>query len=590
MFCDNCGKELTKTSGFCPQCGNAIKQEKSKKQRNNKINIKIIMIVLVVLCVCVVAAFGIKSAYTAYSNKPENKFKKTAKEFVESIDSGNYESAQKLLISNDNITGNFKDFAKENLKGAKLEKSADGYTLVTSNDSYQLTSNKSGEKITSDDFFMEYQVKCSSYLTRKPFSGSSSEVLDDGMTLYTVKAYKTHNLSFSCEVGLGDESVIPATVKVTTDKKYVVDEITSAYKNGNEDESYNGAYIEDDGTIVFDLYYISESYAEKVARIASGAATDMMNAALSGESFDDFYSRYNNYIFKTDSLKEDYEKALSGRNTYTRYIDYMDYTAERWEYPLEFRYSNGEYVVYETIKCTSYKNNKEQGTASDSMYALFKPGKNAFKLFATANEKSELYRVSDISDTSDASDTSDVSESDTDNLEEWKQAYIEYFANVDFKPIATILVDVNNDNIPEVFCSWDQGAITYSAYYIDKSGDVRAVFDNWSHISISYGENYIRYEGAHSGEYFDTVFKYNNETGEFETEFDGIYYDYDENFEPYLDEDGNVVMRYMLDDTSCTEDEYYDTLNEICGNVDFLELDFDSDMDDVAPSDAIKNY
>lgn len=31
MFCDNCGKELTKTSGFCPQCGNAIKQEKSNE-------------------------------------------------------------------------------------------------------------------------------------------------------------------------------------------------------------------------------------------------------------------------------------------------------------------------------------------------------------------------------------------------------------------------------------------------------------------------------------------------------------------------------------------------------------------------------
>lgn len=596
MFCDSCGSELNGYGNFCPKCGKAIK--KTDKNRNKKKNIKGIFIVLIALCVCVAAVYTIRNAYITYSEKPENKLKKTTKEFVESIASENYEKAEKFVFCDDNIvTGNFIDFAKENLKGAKIEKNKNGYTLVASDKSYKLTSNKSGDKITSDDFYTEYQIKCSSYLTNKPYNTDDFEVLDDGMTVYTIKGYKSHELLLKCGVGLGNESAIPITIKVSTDEEYVVDEITSAYKNGNENEKYDGVYIDENNVVVFDLYYISESYAEKIARIASGAATDMMNAALSGKSFEDFYSGYSDYIFKTDSIKAEYETTLKNKNAFARYMDYVDFTAQKWEYPLEFRYSNGDYVIYETISCTSYKNSREQGVSSDSIYAMFKPAKDSFKFYASADEKSELYRVSDISDDSgdldnsedlddsdvsdDDIDDSDMSDNDSHDLEEWKQAFIEYAETVDTVTDYGFL-DIHEDGIPELYIIFNNGTCRGLLNYT-KEGDVQLIDALSMGSNFLYSEDKIIDNFSRTGVTSDEVYFYDSSTSEYDLVFSGAYDDGD------TDTPNNY--RFLIQDyIETTQSEYESKLNEAIGDDDYedIEDEFGIETGDVV--EAIKEY
>lgn len=437
-YCIHCGKEINETAAFCPYCGK--KQAKTAEGKNNKKQDKLtagtdvrkgtaeqtisltkengqnltikepaefetkakkhrkrlkrIILGVIGVCMCIVIMLTIKRMYTVYSNKPENKFKKVANEFVECINAGDYEDAKAKLFFPYTVGGSFENFAKENLKGCKLKKTEEGYTLISDQGSYKLSCNESGDVLTSEDFVMEYYVKYSSYMSssNNTFVGSS-EVLDNGMSLYTVKVYKTHEIEFNCDIILGEpENTVPQiTIKLETDKDYKVCNITQASHYADSNESYDGAYLEEDGTIVIDLYYISETYSKGIAKTFSGYLTDMVNATFSGESSDDFISGYHNYIFGTDAQQEEYENWYSKRDTYLQYTDKVDFTSKEWEYPKEFRYSDDEYIINDTITLEAYENGAVKDTSTASYYVLFKPGKERLKVYSYSSTKENLY-------------------------------------------------------------------------------------------------------------------------------------------------------------------------------------------------------
>lgn len=400
---------------FCPGCGNPIQQVQNKKQKGNN-KVKNIVIIIAVICALVAVAFGIKYAYTVYSNKPENKFKKTTKQFVEYIEAKDYNNASNLVWSDSNEVGSFVTFAEENLDGAKLVKNGDEYTLVGKKESYKLILCKDGEKIKSDDFYTEHKVKFSSYLSKAPLKNIKSEILDDGMTLYTIKAYKVHEITINGLVGLGSELIRPVTAELTIDDDYKIQSVQAAYTDGRKDSIYNGVSIED-GVVVFNKYYISESYSESVAKILSSTITDMANSVLSGTSFDSFYSGYSKYIFDSESMKFEYNSCLNASKSLSSYVDYFDCTALKWEYPLEFSYSNGDYVLSVTVKLKCYKDGRkiDTNTNSQTIYAMFRPGKDGFRLCATGNNKEDLYAIVEASDSPDSSDNKEETNSNNKN-------------------------------------------------------------------------------------------------------------------------------------------------------------------------------
>ena len=184
----------------------------------------------------------------------------------------------------------------------------------------------------------------------------------------------------------------------------------------------------------------------------------------------------------------------------------------------------------------------------------------------------------------------ETSEQVKNNAQEWKQAYIDYFTKVDYNPDATVLEDINDDGIPEVFCRWNDGGTAYSAYYINRNGMVEEVFDYVSFIGVSYGKGYVKCSGGHSGIYVDTVYRYDNMSGRFKTVFSGEYYDSDENGNPNLDENGYIVMRYTMDGSSCEEEEYKDRLARACDGTEDTIVDFDAYTEIADPITAIQNY
>lgn len=589
MICTKCGTQLDDNVKFCHNCGaptgrqeepvqqtvesdeqnvkpvneNSTMTSGSKKEskKAKKKHTKAIIIAVCVIVACIIVAVGGFFAYKAYQNKPENKFERTVQKFEKQLEAENYSEAEKFIDLDRDVYGKFGDFAEKCLKGAKLKVTKGGYTLTSDQGTYTLTSSKDGEKIVPTDMYMDIKVKCSTYLNYKPFSGcSTSEVLDDGMTLYTVKIYKAHQFEIESCVALGNESDMAlqtAKVEATTDDDYKVNKITAAYRFDDESNTYDGAYLDSDGTIVMDMYFISEAFAEKVARTHSALGTDMSNAVLSGKTYEDFYAGYDSYMFDTDCIREEYESMVDIRSRLLNHMDSTDFTATKWTYPQQFRYSNGQYVLNVTEKNTIYKNNKEKGSSTGSIYVLFKPGRDRFKVFSYSENESDIYKASE------ASENKDLSDIDTEDMEEWQLGYIDYLNENQSDIGHASLGYLNDDDIPELFIINEKDpshSCTVQIYsYID--GKVKKITAD----SIGYSEfgsyGYVAY-------YDNTGIIVSSDSGMGASECIYIKMNDDGTTEVLLrlhatDIDRPEEAKYYVDDTEVTEEKYNNASKQV---------------------------
>lgn len=164
----------------------------------------------------------------------------------------------------------------------------------------------------------------------------------------------------------------------------------------------------------------------------------------------------------------------------------------------------------------------------------------------------------------------------------WKESYNISMGHGSAKCISTVLKDVNNDGIPEVFCEWDEGAVTYTMDYIDKSGNDKQLFYR-SNLSIATADGYIKISGGYiGGGYFDTVCKYNQSTGEYDTVFDAeIIANYGVD---------TTTTEYKVNGNTCSEAEYNLALNNFVSGIPFENIDFNKMGKKQEPAAAIRNY
>ena len=396
MICGNCKNLLNGDEHFCPYCGYPVmrqpvqvQQKDRKKVRKGRILAGCILGVLI----CGIGIVGY--SFFLAPNKPEIKRKNAVEQFVEYVNNGKYEKAEDMLELTEYVGGSFENFAKEYLKNCRVEQSDGKYILIGDNGKFRLNCDEDTNLISSDDFTMEYRVKYTSYISssNNTFTGYESEELENGMTLYTNKVYKTPEISFQFDAILGESNdlVSQFELRAKTDGDFKICEITEAVDYLDSSYEYEGAYLEEDGTIVLDLYYISEAYSETIAETFSEYAEDMTNAALAGESFENFYSRYDENMFDTDVVREEYEGYYSNRDTLNLYFNEIDASSDSWEYPQELYYSDDSYVLEDDISMTAYKGDSVAETSTDTYYVMFKPGRERLKVYAYAKDRDELY-------------------------------------------------------------------------------------------------------------------------------------------------------------------------------------------------------
>lgn len=145
------------------------------------------------------------------------------------------------------------------------------------------------------------------------------------------------------------------------------------------------------------------------------------------------------------------------------------------------------------------------------------------------------------------------------NLSEWQKIYLN---QLDMSRVwYPSLVDINNDDIPEIVACSDEGggAFGWCIYYIDKANTIRQIYDV-VYGSFNYGAGKIYSNGAHSGVSWDSVYSYNTSTGAYDLVFDGNGLD---NF----DEEGNYYIQYQISGEDVSEEEYRQRLDDFTTDI-----------------------
>lgn len=156
----------------------------------------------------------------------------------------------------------------------------------------------------------------------------------------------------------------------------------------------------------------------------------------------------------------------------------------------------------------------------------------SFKIRYRSFENIDDFTVPEYEDDSTAEDVL--------GMPEWQQAYIEYFSqsdNCDFKTFD--LVDINHDGVPEV-CTDTSNSAGQGLIYINQQNEVKKI----ANTNIAkYGDKCVYFYNTRVGLGTDTIYKYNEQTGEYSEVFDGEY-----NYETY--------SGYTVDGLSCTKEDY----------------------------------
>ena len=172
-------------------------------------------------------------------------------------------------------------------------------------------------------------------------------------------------------------------------------------------------------------------------------------------------------------------------------------------------------------------------------------------------------------------DSTEISK-ETNNMQAWKQAYIDYINNspLNLSDYKYILEDINSDNIPEIFL-YGSSTSEREFYYINKNNEVKNIEFPNGYPRADNGYLYIG--GGKMGDYYDNVSQC-NANGDYISIVDG-----------YWEEDlsgDTVYYKYYIGDNEVSEEEYEGKFSSYQDMTSFCEED--SNQGDVIS--AIQNY
>lgn len=392
-------------------------------------------------------------------------------------------------------------------------------------------------------------------------------------------------VTYSSGQDVCDEAWYNDNIKVLDNMKtvdYKYDSISDAYAAIDKKEIYIrkalAAYSEAAAGKDCTVTYLMEKSEIPVCIYETTVGEQHLLAYINGELVDIFAASRGgtvNYNKKTSILRMDSEYGNSESESH--YFEYYQVTDKGIEHLTDaFIYNkykddgNGgtEACDFE-YSIGDYNGNDEKLTEDEFNKSLEKYGDSADFSKIYCGYMGVYYAYSDL-----------LAGKDTELS--WKKSYMGGLNSINDKCISTVLQDVNNDGIPEVFCEWDEGSVSYTMDYIDKNGNVKQLF-YVSSIGLSTADGYVKISGGHSGIEFDTVYKYNNSTGDYDIAFDGVSQMKD-------DGNGHSGITYTVNDKQCSESEYNEALQQLVQKISFTDINFETMGRSESPRDSIKVY
>lgn len=641
MYCKNCGKQLPDDSKFCSGCGASINSNINEPTKKSKKKPLIICIsILVLILIIVIAALAInngrggsgtatgknqKPSVTEKTDSKENKIDnkndtetKSSQENTENISQDNVkqdaESKTGIVdVSGDTNDANAVKLYQNEVKSGKCAlfyingsdiplcayKRSDGKKEIL------LVYNKNNSSIDVFDMGDDTKIYYDNDRVMFQYTSVRDDCTDYNVDVYSIigeiggygntfgpegyaidkRISGNGEVTYSSGQDVCDADWYNDNIKVLDNMKtvdYKYNSISDAYAAIDKKEIYIrkalAAYSEAAAGNDCTVTYFMEKSKIPVCIYESTVGEQHLLAYINGELVDIYaVSRGGtvNYNKKTSILRMDSEYGNSESESH--YFEYYQVTDKGIEHLTDAFIDNkykddgngGTEACDFEYSLGNYNGNDEKLTEDEFNKSLEKYGDSADFSKIYCGYMGVYYAYSDL-----------LAGKDTELS--WKKSYMEGINSINDKCISTVLQDVNNDGIPEVFCEWDEGNVSYTMDYIDKNGDVKQLFYMTS-IVLSTADGYVKISGGHSGIEFDTIYKYNDSTGDYDIAFDGVSQMKD-------DGNGHSGITYTVNDKQCSESEYNEALQQLVQKISFTDINFETMGRSESPRDSIKGY
>lgn len=197
-----------------------------------------------------------------------------------------------------------------------------------------------------------------------------------------------------------------------------------------------------------------------------------------------------------------------------------------------------------------------------------------------ANNKYNSVDSTESTESIKREDSTEISKETNNNMPAWKQAYIDYINGLDEQIDAYRLVDINSDNIPEIYYQYHTKT-SAKLLYLNHADEVKTLDAIHASSNFGYNSRGIVDGFTRTGVTTELMYKYDSSKDEYIQIFHGSYTDGIGN---------NGVKQYKINGVEVPIDEYITAFNQADLNSEFNNFNEESMLTSGDIVSAIQNY
>lgn len=360
---------------------------------------------------------------------------------------------------------------------------------------------------------------------------------------------------------------------------------------------------------IMDRNEIYIDYLKAIGALDDSIERDDISGIVTGVKLTD---KYKDNKFVNDILDEHFSKDESGNYSLDLTIHLPDGTetsaegmvkyygitedevankeisTEHYNYNESFLIDkNAEAFLRNLIKHPAYSafdikilNEKENRTEEDfkSVYGDIVEVKELLK--DAADNKDNSVDLTESTESIKREDSTEISKETNNNMPAWKQAYIDYINGLDEQIDAYRLVDINSDNIPEIYYQYNTKTRA-KLMYLNHADEVKTLDAIHASSNFGYNSRGIVDSFTRTGVTTELMYKYDSSKDEYIQIFNGSSTDGIGN---------NGVKQYKINGVEVPIDEYITAFNQADLNSEFNKFNEESMLTSGDIVFAIQNY